>query len=168
MKIKNIKKILAWGCFLIFFVLGYYFYKIEWDILSIIFFVSGIISLLLAYYDNNQETQNKKELKCPKCKIGNQLYNLNNNHNSTIFIYKEHGSKIKLKDGLDIFLLICFKCREITKWALNNNNISKDENFDFQYFETRVITREDLSRAIQEAEQSCSVHSIDKLKNISI
>jgi len=68
MKIKNIKKILAWGCFLIFFVLGYYFYKIEWDILSIIFFVSGIISLLLAYYDNNQEPQNKKELKCPKCK----------------------------------------------------------------------------------------------------
>ena len=167
MKKNNTKKIWLSFFFILSIVSGYYLYKVQWIILSVIFFTLGSISLLIAFYNKNQETQNKKIIMCPKCKIENQLYNLNNNHYSTIFIYREHDSIIKSEDNLDIFLLICFKCKKITKWAIDTDNNSGNAKYGFQYFETRIVTKEDLIKATQDAEQSCSVHSLDKLKVLS-
>lgn len=165
---KNVNKLWCWGLFIMCFVMGYLLYSTQWIILSIVFFITGGISLLIAYIGRNVDSQNKNLLMCPKCKIGNQLYNLNNNHNSTIFIYRERGQTVKTNNESDLFYLICFKCKDIVEWAQDSNNISGSAKFGFQYFKTKEITKKDLSIAIQEAEQSCSVHSIDRLKKINI
>lgn len=168
MKKGSTKKFWLWSIFIVSFFIGYYLYKIEWSTISSIFFVFGIISLFLSIYNSNHKSHDQKKLMCIKCKVGNSLYNLNNNHHSTIFIFKKPDLKIQSINNLDYFYLICFKCKEITKWALDTNNVSENTEVNFQYFETRKLTKEDLDFAIQEAEQSCSVHSLDKLKNISL
>tara|TARA_B100000787_G_C16051038_1_gene231236 strand:+ start:295 stop:684 length:390 start_codon:yes stop_codon:yes gene_type:complete len=122
------------------------------------------------YFNKNQNSKNQNVLMCPKCQIGNSLYNLNNNPHSTIFIYRESASKIKLHKGhkgLDIFLLVCFKCKNITEWVSDSNNVSKNAKFGFEYFESREITKKDINYAILDAEQSCSVDSLRKLKKIN-
>jgi len=165
---EYVNKLWVWGLFIICFVIGYLLYLTQWIILSIVFFIIGGISLLISYIGKNNDYQNKNLLMCPKCEIGNQLYNLNNNHNSTIFIYREREQTIKSNNDSDVFYLICFKCKDIVEWAQDSNNISGSAKFGFQYFKTKEITKNDLSIALQEAEQSCSVHSIDRLKKIII
>jgi len=165
---KYVNKLWFWGLFIICFVIGYFLYLTQWIILSIVFFIIGGISLLISCIGKNIDYQNKNLLMCPKCEIGNQLYNLNNNHNSTIFIYREREQTIKSNNDSDVFYLICFKCKDIVEWAQDSNNISGSAKFGFQYFKTKEITKNDLSIALQEAEQSCSVHSIDRLKKIII
>ena len=167
MDIKKTNKIQYLGLFTVFFIIGYFFYSIHWTFLSIASFVVSGISLITFFINKNQESDNEKKLMCPKCQIGNSLYNLNNNPNSTIFIYKEQTSKIKLHDGLDIFLLICFKCKKVTEWASDFNNSSENSKFGFRYFQTKIITKKDINNAILDAERSCSVDSLSKLNRIN-
>jgi hypothetical protein len=152
---------------LIIFIISYFFYSIQWIILSIIFFIFSGILLLITYLNRNQNSKSQNVLMCPKCQIGNSLYNLNNNPHSTIFIYRENAPKIKPYEGLNIFLLLCFKCKKITEWTSDSSNISKNAKFGFEYFKSRVITKKDINDAMLDAEQSCSVDSLKKLKKIN-
>jgi hypothetical protein len=164
---KKTNKIWFGLFFIMFFIIGYFLYSMQWLILGIIFFITCGISLFIGYFGINEDSNSKKMLMCPKCKLGNSLYNLNNNPDSTIFIYKELSPKIKVYDGLDVFLLICFKCKKITEWASDTNNSSKTAKFGFRYFKSKIITKKNIDEAVVDAENSCSVDSLKKLKKIS-
>ena len=163
---KNSSKIWYWGLFIGFFIIGYLLNSIQWNFLSIIFFIISGIFFIKVFIGRNHESEKEKKLMCPKCQIGNSLYNLNNNPHSTIFIYKEQTTKTKLYDSLIIFHLICFKCRKITEWASDSNNSLETSKFGFKYFQTKVMTKKDIDDAILDAERSCSVDSLKKLKEI--
>jgi len=102
-------------------------------------------------------------LECPNCKIEENLFNLNNREDATIMIYREGKPKIRDKDGLHIYSLICFKCNTITEWGADPLNESGKAVKGVEYFETKKVDKEDKIEAIEEAKKNNNNHLIDKL-----
>ena len=78
---------------------------INW--LATILMIFAGLSVITGLFGTNDDSKNEKVLMCPNCQVGNQMFNLNNNPESTIFIYNQHQPRIRASDGLHIFPLIC-------------------------------------------------------------
>jgi hypothetical protein len=102
-------------------------------------------------------------LECPNCKIEENLFNLNNREDATIMIYREGKPKIRDKDGLHIYSLICFKCNTITEWGADPLNESGKAVKGVEYIKTKKISKKDKIEAINYAEENNHNHLINKL-----
>ena len=88
------------------------------------------------------ETKKKGEMKnliCKKCGHKETLENINYSATSKILIAQV--SRVRKKDGLDIYPLYCLKCNFITEWAADPNNISGKAVEGVEYFKTFKINK---------------------------
>ena len=80
-----------------------------------------------------------KKLICKKCGHKETLENINLSINSKILIAQV--SRVREKDGLDIYPLYCLKCNHITEWAGDPHNISGKAIEGVEYFKTFKINK---------------------------
>ncbi len=158
----------GWGWFAISIVLGVIFVSLDWTILAWIVIIFSGLSLVTAYFGKNDDSQNERLLVCPKCQIGNSMFNLNNNPHSTLFIYNEDKPEVRKKDGLNIFPMICFECKKVIKWAADSENYSGNATYGFEYFKSKKITKKDLNEAIDTAIKNNNEASLKKLKKLKL
>ena len=137
---------------------------INWLATTLMIFAG--LSVITGLFGTNDDSKNEKVLMCPKCQIGNQMFNLNNNPESTIFIYNQHQPETRASDGLHVYPLICFMCKKITEWAADTANLSGHATYGFEYFKTKKITKKDLDAAIKEAKINSNEASLKKLKKL--
>ena len=111
---------------------------------------------------------NKKVLICPKCKVEEKIFNLSNRKDSSIMIYNEKNPRVRKKDGLNIFPMICFNCKTMTEFATNPLNSSKNAIKGIEYFKTRKINQKDKKEALNFAESNNNEILIKKLKKYNV
>jgi hypothetical protein len=91
----------------------------------------------------------KTKMMCPKCKIKYPLKDINLKKDATIYA----PSKIihtRESDGLEIRVLICFKCKKVSSYASDPYNHS-GKAIDFvEYFTTYNLTKELKSSILEE------------------
>ena len=107
-----------------------------------------------------------KTLICPKCKIKEELFNLSNREDSTLFMYNQYKPRVRVEDGLHIFPIICFKCKQVTEFASDPMNESGKAVDGVEYFSQRKITEKDKNDAAEYAKQvnSCLLKKINSIK----
>jgi hypothetical protein len=158
------------GWFIITFAIGSFFSYIDWSIISYLFFGFAGLSLYFGFFKNINEssTQNTlmKTLTCPKCQIKEELFNLFNREDSTLFLYNQHNPRVRAEDGLHIFPIICFKCEQVTEFASDPMNESGKALDGVEYFSQRKITKKDKNDASEYAKQinSCLLKKINSIK----
>ena len=100
-----------------------------------------------------------KYLRCPKCKVDEQVYEMNIREESTLAMYNEFNPRVRQSDGLNIYPLYCFICRSVTEWASDPFNNSEKAYKGVEYFQTRKSNKGDLKEIINYADM-CGVNSL--------
>jgi hypothetical protein len=158
------------GWFIIASVIGVFFSYINWSVISYIFFCFAGLSLYFGFFkninENNEQSILMKTLMCPKCKIKEELFNLYNREDSTLFMYNQHNPRVRPEDGLHIFPIICFECKLVTEFASDPMNESGKAIDGVEYFLQRKITKKDKNDASVYAKQinSCLLKKINSIK----
>jgi hypothetical protein len=158
------------GWFIIASVIGACFSYINWNVISYIFFGFAGLSLYYGFFKNINESNEQnilmKSLICPKCKIKEELFNLSNREDSTLFMYNQYKPRVRVEDGLHIFPIICFKCKQVTEFASDPMNESGKAVDGVEYFSQRKITEKDKNDAVEYAKQvnSCLLKKIKSIK----
>ena len=80
-----------------------------------------------------------KKLICKNCKHEEILEDINLSFNTKILIAQI--SRVREKDGLNIYPLHCLKCDHITEWASDPNNDSGKAVDGVEYFKTFKINK---------------------------
>ena len=83
---------------------------------------------------NAQENFKDQVIICPKCKVEEKLFNLAKKKNSQLMIYNENKPRIRAKDGLHIFPMICFNCKTFYEFASDPNDSSGKSINGSEYF----------------------------------
>ena len=156
------RRLYAWGWLAISFIIGLILISFEWNKLGIAAFVFGGLSLYTGYFGKNDDSKNPRLLMCPKCQIPNEMFNLNNNKQATIFTYEK--TRVRNSDGLVIYPLICFKCRTLTEWASDSMNISGNSTYGFEYFKTKKASKKNINDALDCAKKFGHMMAAKKLK----
>ena len=158
------------GWFIISSGIGGFFSYINWSLISYLFFGFAGLSLYYGFFKNinesNRENVSMKTLICPKCKIKEELFNLSNREDSTLFMYNQYNPRVRADDGLHIFPIICFKCKQVTEFASDPMNESGKAIDGVEYFSQRKITKKDKNDAAEYATQinSCLLKKINSIK----
>ena len=115
---------------------------------------------------DNEKNILMKSLMCPKCEIKEELFNLSNREDSTLFMYNQYKPRVRVEDGLHIFPIICFKCKQVTEFASDPMNESGKAVDGVEYFSQRKITEKDKNDAAEYAKQvnSCLLKKINSIK----
>ena len=92
-----------------------------------------------------------KTLICPKCKIPEEVENMLNREDCTIIIYNQNHPEVRPSDGLNIYPMICLKCKNVTEWASDPTNKSEKAIEGVEYFNTRKAEDTDIAKARMEA-----------------
>jgi len=158
------RQVYGWGWFGISLIIGFILVSLEWNKLGIVAFIWGGLSLYAAYFGKNDDSKNPKILMCPKCQILHEPFNLNNNEESTLFTYQK--VKVRISDGLHIYPLICFKCKNLTEYASDPLNYSGNSTCGFEYFKTKKISKENLNDALVFAKRDGCKIALKKLKHL--
>lgn len=80
-----------------------------------------------------------KKLICKKCGYKETLENINQSATTKILIAQV--PRIREKDGLNIYPLLCLKCNFITEWASDPYNYSGNAIEGVEYFKTFKIKK---------------------------
>tara|TARA_A100001011_G_C14231111_1_gene808871 strand:+ start:632 stop:1015 length:384 start_codon:yes stop_codon:yes gene_type:complete len=72
------------------------------------------------------------KLRCKNCGYNETLENVTQSMNTKILIAQV--PRIRKKDGLDIYPLLCQKCNYVTEWASDPFNVSKKAVDGVEYF----------------------------------
>lgn len=80
-----------------------------------------------------------KSLICKKCGHKENLEDINQSATTKILIAQV--SRVREKDGLNIYPLYCLKCNFITEWAADPYNNSKKAINGVEYFKTFKINK---------------------------
>ena len=160
------RKLYGWGWFAIAFVICLVLTSYGWNKLAIVASIFGAMSLYAAYFGTNDDSQNPCQIMCPKCQDMHGMFDLNKDKKATIFIYKEGKPRIRRSDGLEIYPLICFKCKNLTEWASDTHNYSGNATCGFEYFKTKKVTKKDINEALDDAKKIRSDIATKKLNKI--
>ena len=163
---KQQRILYAWGWFLISFLVGFFFAKQGWNVLAVLAFIFASLSLYTGYKGTNEDFKNPRLMTCPKCKIPHNHFNLNNESKSSLFTYDK--IKIREKDGLHIYSLICFNCKKLTEYASDPLNSSGHAVMGIEYFKTSKISKKNLKDAIEYAKNTSCNSALKKLKRIKL
>ena len=134
---------------------------------SILMMLSGL-SLVAGIWGTNDDSESPNGLACPKCKIFHSLLNINIDKDSKIYMYGEYWFRKRESDGLNIYPLLCLKCKNITEYAADPQNQSGHAVGGYEYFKTKKITKKDYKNAYEYAEQNNHLHILSKLKKIKV
>ena len=80
-----------------------------------------------------------KKLICKKCGQKETLENINQSATTKILIAQI--PRVREKDGLNIYTLLCLKCNFITEWASDPYNYSGNAIEGVEYFKTFKINK---------------------------
>jgi len=107
-----------------------------------------------------------QSLICPKCKIKEDLYNLLHRDEATLIMFNEGNPRVRPEDGLHIYPLLCFKCKNVTEFASDPMNESGKAIDGVEYFSSRKVTKKDKEQAADYASRmgSCLLKKIDSIK----
>jgi len=134
---------------------------------SILMMLSGL-SLVTGIWGTNDDSESPNGLACPKCKIFHPLLNINIDKDSKIYMYGEYCFRKRESDGLNIYPLLCLKCKSITEYAADPQNQSGHAVCGYEYFKTKKMTKKDYKNAYEYAEQNNHLHILSKLKKIKV
>lgn len=154
---------------LIFAAASYFvdrFFEIRWLATTLMIF-SGL-SFLTGLFGQNEDSDNPIGLACPKCKILHSVVDVNIDPQSSIFNYGEDCYRIREKDGLHIYPLLCLNCNTVTEFASDHQNVSGHAVCGQEYFDSRKITKTDLNNAFACARKYKLNHFLSKLNKIKI
>ena len=124
------------------------------------------LSLFAGVWGKNEDSESPIGLSCPKCKIFHPMLNMNINTGSTIYTYGEHIFRTRKSDGLNIYPFLCLKCKTITEYASDHQNISGHAVCGHEYFGTEKITKKDYKNVYDYAKKHNHMHILSVLKKI--
>jgi len=81
-------------------------------------------------------------------------------------IFNEDKPMIRKKDGLNIFPMICFKCKSLTEFAADPNNASGKALDGVEYFKTKKISEKNIMDALDYAKKINNDLLIKKINNL--
>ena len=113
-----------------------------------------------------QKEIDKLVIACPNCKFKEKLFNLNNNHAAKLMIFNEDKPMIRKKDGLNIFPMICFKCKSLTEFAADPNNASGRALDGVEYFKKKKISEKNIMDALDYPKKINNELLIKKINNL--
>ena len=148
---------------LIFAGASYLFSLLEINWLAIILMIFAGLSLVTGIFGKNDDAQNQVGLTCPKCKIFHPMQSLMDIE-STIYLYGETVFRTRNSDGLNIYPFLCLKCKNVTEYASDPNNQSGHAVCGYEYFETKKMTKKNISNALAFAKLHNHQHIIEILK----
>ena len=115
---------------------------------------------------NTQENFKDQVIICPKCKVEEKLFNLAKRKNSKLMIYNENKPRIRAKDGLHIFPMICFNCKTFSEFASDPNNSSGKSINGIEYFKSQKLNKKHISEALIYVNKMNNKIQIKKLKTL--
>jgi hypothetical protein len=127
--------------------------------------------------DNSIDSLKKTKLMCLKCKIKFPIENSNLDKKCSIFM-PAIPPEARSSDGLEIRMLLCFKCNNITSFAADPNNDS-EKAIDFvEYFDLYKLNKKlkekilDCEKEFYEmipiANRKIYLEKINKIKKIKV
>lgn len=105
-------------------------------------------------------------LICPNCKIEEKLLNLAKRKNSQIMIYNENKPRIRAKDGLHIYPMVCFNCKTFSEFSSDPNDSSGKSINGIEYFKSTKLSKKHISEALSYAKKVDNKVQIQKLKKL--
>lgn len=115
---------------------------------------------------NAQENFKDQVIICPKCKVEEKLFNLAKKKNSQLMIYNENKPRIRAKDGLHIFPMICFNCKTFSEFASDPNDSSGKSINGIEYFKSQKLNKKHISEALIYVNKMNNKIQIKKLKTL--
>ena len=115
---------------------------------------------------NAQENFKDQVIICPKCKVEEKLFNLAKRKNSQLMIYNENKPRIRAKDGLHIFPMICFNCKTFSEFASDPNDSSGKSINGIEYFKSQKLNIKHISEALIYVNKMNNKIQIKKLKTL--
>jgi len=115
---------------------------------------------------NAQENFKDQVIICPKCKVEEKLFNLAKRKNSQLMIYNENKPRIRAKDGLHIFPMICFNCKTFSEFASDPNDSSGKSINGIEYFKSQKLNKKHISEALIYVNKMNNKIQIKKLKTL--
>ena len=115
---------------------------------------------------NAQENFKDQVIICPKCKVEEKLFNLAKRKNSQLMIYNENKPRIRAKDGLHIFPMICFNCKTFSEFASDPYNSSGKSINGIEYFKSQKLNKKHISEALIYVNKMNNKIQIKKLKTL--
>ena len=115
---------------------------------------------------NTQENFKDQVIICPKCKVEEKLFNLAKRKNSQLMIYNENKPRIRAKDGLHIFPMICFNCKTFSEFASDPNDSSGKSINGVEYFKSQKLNKKHISEALIYVNKMNNKIQIKKLKTL--
>jgi len=136
-------------------------FEINWLATTLMIFAG--LSLITGIFGTNDDTGNSVGIACPKCKVFHPMQSLNDIE-STIYLYGETVFRTRKSDGLNIHPFLCLKCKNVTEYASDLNNQSGHAVCGYEYFETKKMTKKNISDAMAFAKLHGHQHIIETLK----
>lgn len=115
---------------------------------------------------NTQENFMDQVLMCPKCKVEEKVFNLAKRKSLQLMIYNENKPRIRAKDGLHIFPMICFNCKTFSEFASDPNDSSGKSINGIEYFKFRKLNKKHISEALSYAKKTNNKILIEKLDKL--
>jgi hypothetical protein len=115
---------------------------------------------------NMEESLKDQVLMCPKCKVEEKLFNLAKRKNSQLMIYNENKPRIRAKDGLNIYPMICFNCKTISEFASDPYDSSGNSINGIEYFKSIKLNKKHISEALSYLKKMGNKTLIQKIKNL--
>lgn len=115
---------------------------------------------------NVQENFKDQVIICPKCKVEEKLFNLAKRKNSQLMIYNENKPRIRAKDGLYIFPMICFNCKTFSEFASDPYNSSGKSINGIEYFKSQKLNKKHISDALSYVKKNNNKILIQKLNTL--
>ena len=118
-----------------------------------------------------QKSFNIQVLICPKCKVEEKIFNLAKRKNPQLMIYNENKPRIRAKDGLHIYPMICFNCKTFSEFASDPHDSSGNSINGIEYFKSIKLNNKHISEALSYVKKTGNktlIKKIDKLLTIVI
>ena len=115
---------------------------------------------------NAQENFKDQVLMCPKCKVEEKLYNLAKRKSLQIMSYNEGSPRVRAKDGLHIYPMICFNCKTFSEYASDPYNASGNSINGIEYFKSIKLNKKHISEALSYAKSLNNQVLIQKINKL--
>ena len=81
-------------------------------------------------------------------------------------IYNENKPRIRAKDGLHIYPMVCFNCKTFSEFSSDPNDSSGKSINGIEYFKSTKLSKKHISEALSYAKKVDNKVQIQKLKKL--
>ena len=98
--------------------------------------------------------------------IESETFNLTKRKSSQIMSYNEGSPRVRAKDGLHIYPMICFNCKTFSEYASDPYNASGNSINGIEYFKSIKLNKKHISEALKYAKSLNNKILIQKINKL--